>query len=78
VRSGKTIAEKLVRLAGSQSAAARALGCTQPTVWAWLHGGGMSGGWRKLAVQIIGEDRERGGPAKRRKEPRRVVLRTKD
>lgn len=28
--------ERLLELAGSQSALARALGCTQPSVWKWL------------------------------------------
>jgi len=75
VRSGKVLALKLCRIYGSQAAAARALGCSQPTVWAWLRGGGMTTGWRRLARQLIEEDRQRGGPEERKRAPRRRSFR---
>ncbi|OAT22563.1 transcriptional regulator [Proteus myxofaciens] len=42
--------EKAIRIVGSQQKLATLCGVSQPTVWRWLHGGGMDS---KYVVKVV-------------------------
>ncbi|WP_342221938.1 helix-turn-helix domain-containing protein [Candidatus Fukatsuia endosymbiont of Tuberolachnus salignus] len=46
--------EQAVKIAGSQKKLANLCGVKQPTVWRWLHGGGITSRYVKAIVKATG------------------------